>query len=577
MISALLRKNMINDALAKGKRAFAAAALFSLFSNLLFLALPIYTNQIYSRVLASHSGSTLLVLTFGALVVFMVSSILDFYKAQVLTSFGAAFDQQLASPTFAALFDQVVRRVGGAHAQALRDLDALRQAVSGQVVSVLFDLPWMPIFLGLLFIIDPWIGAVTLLGGLILFALAILQDRATHSALKQASAASVKSYAFTDAALRNSEIVRALGMLPTLGSSWAQYRSVAQRMTLQASDRGGAYGSAIRFVRMAIQIVTIAVGAFLVIEGSIPAALLFANMILASRALAPIERLVGSWKALFEASQAYGRLDKVLGEYEPPVPSTQLPEPKGRIAFEAVSFSTSVSPAPILLGATFVIQAGEMVGIIGPSGAGKSTLLRLLVGIWKPTAGTVRLDGADVYSWDRGDFGRHVAYQPQDTELFAGSVRSNICRFMPDANDADITRAAQAAGAHELILRLPKGYDTELGEAGMVLSAGQRQRVGLARTLYGDPKVVVLDEPNANLDAEGESALAEAITALKARGTTIVIVSHKPSVLSQADKLMVVRAARIERFGPREEIMSSLSAPSKAPAARPVALSETRQ
>lgn len=577
MISALFQKNMINDALAKGKKAFAAAALFSLFSNLLFLALPIYTNQIYSRVLASHSGSTLLVLTFGALAVFLVSSILDFYKAQVLSSFGAAFDQHLASPTFAALFDQVVRRVGGSHAQALRDLDMLRATVSGQTVSVILDLPWMPIFLGLLFVIDPWIGAVTMLGGIILFVLAILQDRATHSALKQASAASVKSYAFTDAALRNSEIVRALGMLPTLGASWAKYRAIAQRMTLQAADRGGVYGSAIRFVRMAIQIATIAIGAFLVIDGDIPAALLFANMILASRALAPIERLVGSWKTLFEGSQAYARLDKILGDYEPPVPATQLPEPKGRIAFEAVSFSTSVSPTPILLGATFIIQAGETVGVIGPSGAGKSTLLRLMVGIWKPTAGTVRLDGADVYSWDRSDFGRHVAYQPQDTELFAGTVRSNICRFAIDADDADITRAAQAAGAHELILRLPKGYDTELGEAGMVLSAGQRQRVGLARTLYGDPKVVVLDEPNANLDAEGETALAEAIKSLKDRGSTIVIVSHKPSVLSQADKLMVVRAARIERFGPREEVMGSLSAPTKTPAAKPVALSEGRQ
>jgi ATP-binding cassette subfamily C exporter for protease/lipase len=564
MISALFEKNMITDALAKGKNSFLCAAAFSLASNLLYLSLPIYTNQIYSRVLNSHSGSTLIVLTIGVLMVFVVSGILDHYRTQVLSNFSVAFDRQLASPTFAALFDLVVRRLGGSHAQALRDLDNIRQAISGSTVSVLFDLPWMPIFLGLLFIIDPWIGVVTLIGGIILLVLAVLQDRATHSALKQASAAAVKSYSFTDAALRNAEIVRALGMLPTLGSAWAAHRQISQRMTTIATERGSFYASAIRFVRMGIQITTIAVGAYLVIAGDIASGLLFANMMLASRALAPIDRIVGSWKTLFEASQAYRRLEQVLSDYKLPVPATQLPVPKGRVAFEGVSFSTANSPTPILVGASFLIQPGEMVGIIGPSGAGKSTLLRLLVGIWKPTVGSVRLDGADVYSWERGDFGRHVAYQPQDTELFAGTVRNNICRFLPDAQDADVIKAAQAAGAHELILRLPKGYESELGEGGSVLSAGQRQRVGLARTLYGDPKVIVLDEPNANLDADGEAALAEAIKGLRERGTTIVMVSHKPSVLAQADKLMTVRGGRIERFGPREEVMRSL-APQKQP------------
>lgn len=566
MISALFQKNMITDALAKGKNSFISAALFSLASNLLYLALPIYTNQIYSRVLSSHSGSTLIVLTLGALAVFLVSSILDHYRSEVLTNFGVAFDRQLASPTFAALFDLVVRRKGGSHAQALRDLDTIRQSISGPTIGVLFDLPWMPIFLGLLFIIDPWIGVVTLIGSIMLLLLAVLQDRATHSALKQASNAAIKSYSFTDAALRNSEIVRALGMLPTLGNSWALYRQTSQRMTIVASNRGSFYSSAIRFVRTSIQIATIAIGAYLVIAGDIASGLLFANMMLAARALAPIERIVGSWKTLFEAGQSYNRLERVLNDYEPPVPSTQLPVPKGRITFEGVNFSTAASTTPILMGAGFLIQPGEMVGIIGPSGAGKSTLLRLMVGIWKPTSGTVRLDGADVYSWERGNFGSHVAYQPQDTELFSGTVRNNICRFIADAKDEDVVRAAQAAGAHDLILRLPKGYETELGEGGSILSAGQRQRVGLARTLYGDPKVVVLDEPNANLDIEGEAALAEAIKGLKQRGATIVMVSHKPSVLSQADKLMMVRGGRIERFGPREEVMRSLATPQARPA-----------
>lgn len=577
MTSALFDKNIITDALAKGKKSFIVVALFSLASNVLYLALPIYTNQIYSRVLYSHSESTLMVLTLGVAFVFLISGMLDHYRQQVLTNFSVAFDRDLASTTFAALFDLVVRRMGGSQAQALRDLDNIRQSIAGPAVGVIFDVPWIPIFLGLLFIVDPWIGVLTLIGGMILLLLAVLQDRATHGALKEANTAAIRSYSFTDAALRNSEVVRALGMLPTLGSAWAMFRQQSLRMTIAANHRASFYSNAIRFVRMMIQILTIGVGAWLVIEGSISSALLFANMILAARALAPIERIVGSWKSLFDASQAYGRLRKVLNDFEPPVPSTQLPTPTGRVTFEGVSFSTANNPAPILLGVSFMIRAGEMVGVIGPSGVGKSTLLRLLVGIWKPSSGTVRLDGADVYSWDRADFGKNVAYQPQDTELFAGTVRNNICRFLPDAVDEDIVRAAQTAGAHDLILRLPKGYETELGDGASVLSAGQRQRVGLARTLFGDPKLVVLDEPNANLDAEGETALAEALRKMKAAGTTIIIVSHKPSVLSQADKLMVMRGGRIERFGPRDEVLRTMQqqqSPEKP--AQPPALEETK-
>jgi len=549
---------LLTDALAMGKKSLLFAALFSLASNLLYLALPIYTNQIYSRVLTSHSGPTLIVLTLGAAFVFLVSGILDHFRTQVLINFGVAFDRRLASSTFAALFDLVVRRKGGSHAQALRDLDTVRGMISGNGTAVLFDVPWIPVFIGILFVIDPWIGVLTLVGGIVLLILAFLQDRATHSALKQQSAASIKSYSFTDAALRNAEIVRALGMLPTLGSAWAHFRQNALQMGVIASERGSFYAAAIRFIRMLIQIAIIALGAWLIITGDIASGLLFANMILSSRALAPIDRIMGSWKQLFDGAQAYRRLQDVLDQFEPPVPATQLPTPTGRITFENVSFAPAGAPSLVLVNLSFLIQSGEMIGIIGPSGAGKSTLLRLMVGIWKPNSGTVRLDGADVYSWDRADFGRNVAYQPQDTELFAGTVRNNICRFSVGAKDADIVSAAQAAGAHDLILRLPKGYDTDLGESGVTLSAGQRQRVGLARTLYGEPKVVVLDEPNANLDAEGEIALVKAIEGVKARGGTVVMVSHKPSIFGAADKLMVLRAGQITQYGPREEVLRAV-------------------
>ena len=280
---------------------------------------------------------------------------------------------------------------------------------------------------------------------------------------------------------------------------------------------------------MMIQIVIIALSAYLVINHDIAPGLLFANMILAARALAPIERIVGSWSGLFAAAQSYKRLDALLTDYEPPIPSTQLPRPTGHITVENVSFAPQGAPALVLIALGFQIKPGDMIGVIGKSGAGKSTLARLLVGIWQPNSGTVRLDGADVYRWDREHFGHHVAYQPQDTELFAGSVRSNICRFRDGIADEDVIKAAQAAGAHDLILRLPNGYETDLGPGGSVLSAGQRQRVGLARTLFGDPQFVVLDEPNASLDAEGEAALMKAIAGLKERGATVVLISHKPS------------------------------------------------
>ncbi len=564
----------LRRALSLGTMPLLFAALFSLVSNLLYLALPVYTNQVYSRVLTSQSGSTLVVLTLGVAFVFLVSSVIDHLRDQVLVGFGVVFDQQIASRVFAALFDAVVRR-HGTRAQALRDLDVLRQVVGGPAIGALLDLPWMPVFMVILFAADPWIGLVTVIGAVILCLAAFFQERATHQALKSASADAIRSYQYTDAALRNGEVVRALGMLPRLGAQWATLRHRSLDAGSRASHSASTYQNFIKYIRMMIQIAVIAIGAYLVTLRQIPSGLLFANMILAARALAPIERIVGGWKGLFEATQAYKRLEAALADFEPPVPLTQLPKPEGRLTVEGVNFAPSGAPSLVLTTVSFRAEPGEMIGIIGPSGAGKSTLARLLVGIWKPLNGAVRLDGADVYSWDRDDFGRHVAYQPQDTELFAGTVRDNIARFQPDADDADVIRAAQAAGAHELILRLANGYDTELGEGGAILSAGQRQRVGLARTLFGDPRLVVLDEPNANLDAEGEAALMKAVAGLKAGGATVLLISHKPSAFQQADKLLVLRDGKVQMFGPRDEVMAQLGGQSAPRPQRPT-LAEVR-
>jgi len=553
--------NPLTRAIKEGYTPLLFAGLFSLVSNLLYLALPIYTFQIYGRVMLSYSVPTLLVITFAVLGAFIVSGIIDDYRAKVLINFGVVMDQRVSGKVFSALFDGAVRGSPSIRSQALRDLDTFRQTLTGHAFSTVFDLPWMPVFIIVLFVIDPLVGIVTLVGALILLAITILQDRATRPALKDANDAALRSYAFTDAALRNGEVVRAMGMVEPLGQRWAGFRSVTMERSAVASERASALSNVSKFARQAIQVLIIGIGAYLVVKGKIHSGLLFANMILAARALQPIDRLVGSWDSLNNGWRAYVRLMGVFADYKPVTSVTALPQPIGQLSVEGVNFAPPGANRFILQGVSLKVEPGEMLGIIGPSGAGKSSLARLLVGIWKPNSGAVRLDGADVYSWDRVEFGKHVGYLPQDTELFAGSIRDNIARFRADVDDGQVVWAAQVAGVHQLILRLPNGYDTELGESGHVLSAGQRQRVGLARAVLGAPRLLVLDEPNAALDAEGEEALVSALDALKAGGATIVIVSHKPSVFRSADKMLLLRDGRVELFGPREQVMARVVQP----------------
>ncbi|WGU39701.1 type I secretion system permease/ATPase [Phenylobacterium sp. NIBR 498073] len=553
--------NPLTRAIKEGYKPLAYAGGFSLVSNLLYLALPIFTFQIYGRVLSSYSVPTLLVLTFMVMLAFLISGLIDDFRAKVLINYGVIMDQRVSGRVFSALFDTVIRGNPSARSQALRDLDSFRQMLTGPAFGTMFDLPWMPVFMIVLLIIDPIIGLVTIGGAVLLFLITLFQDRATRPALKEANEAALRSYAFTDAALRNGEVVRAMGMVEPLGSRWATFRSVTMERSASASERASVISNISKFVRQAIQVLIIAIGAYLVVKGKIHSGLLFANMILAARALQPIERLVGSWDALTNGYRSYQRLNSLFADYRPSKASTTLPKPLGQLSVEGVNFAPQGATRFVLQGVNFKIEPGEMLGIIGPSGAGKSSLARLMVGIWQPNSGNVRLDGADVYSWDRSDFGRHVGYLPQDTELFSGSIRDNIARFRADVDDEQVVRAAQVAGVHQLILRLPSGYDTDLGESGHVLSAGQRQRVGLARALLGNPRLIVLDEPNAALDAEGEEALVKALDALKAGGSTIVIVSHKPSVFRSADKMLMLRDGRMEMFGPREQVMARVVQP----------------
>jgi len=555
--------NVLTRALAEGKKPFAVAAVFSFFSNLLYLAMPLYTYQVYGRVMQSESQATLWVLTFVTIFVFAVSSVIDDYRARVLINFGIVLDQRVSGRLFTSLFDAAVRGDPSGRSQVLRDLDTFRQTQTGIGAAAFFDLPWIPVFIFVLYLIDPWVGVLTTVGALVLIALALAQERGIRPPMRDANDAALRSYAFTDAALRNGEVVRAMGMLPTLGAAWARFRGVTIERGADAAEKSNSYTDVIKAVRMGIQILTIAVGAWLIMRGKLHSGMLFANMILAARALAPIEKIVGAWEPLNNMARAHGRLMEVLQRAEAPAAATALPRPKGRLTVESVNYAPPGANRLLLAGIQFQVEPGEVLGIVGPSGAGKSTLARLLMGIWRPINGVVRLDGADVFSWNRADFGRHVGYLPQDTELFSGTIRQNIARFRDDVTDEQVIRAAQLAGVHELVLRTPKGYDTDVGESGVVLSVGQRQRVGLARAMLADPAFIVLDEPNASLDAEGEQALMDAIEAMKANGATVVIISHKVGVFRAADKLLAMRDGRLELFGPRDAVLARLMKPAE--------------
>lgn len=552
------KQSLLELTLRLGRPAIVSAAIFSLGVNILFLALPLYTTQVYSRVLTSGSLQTLFVITLITIFAFIVSEFLDFLQSRILAGFGTMLDQRVSGHIFAALFDGIVRRDAQAGAQALRDLDSFRQTITGPSIAVLFDVPWTPVYIIILLIIDPIVGLVCVIGALILLGLAILQDRLARPLILEANKEAVKGYAFTEAALRNAEVVRGMGMLGAIGEQWAKYRQNGMQHGTEASEVADRFGGAIKFFRNVIQVMIIGVGAVLILDNQISSGLLFANMILSSRALAPIDRIVSTWPTFVAAGNSFQRLNELLENYTPAQTATDLPRPAGRVTVEGLNYLLPDSGRLLLTNINFAVEPGEFLGVIGPSGAGKSTLARLLLGIHQPLNGAVRLDGSNVFGWSRNHFGRYIGYLPQDTELFAGTVRENIARFQTDVTDEEVIDAAKKANAHELIVRLPQGYDTELGAGGAVLSVGQRQRVGLARAMLRSPALVILDEPNANLDGEGEQALLMALREMKKAKQTVVVVSHKPSMLQDADKLLLLRDGKIELFGPRQAVLDRI-------------------
>ncbi len=550
--------------LGKSRSAFIGAGVFSFFINMLMLVSPLYMLQIYDRVLASRNETTLWVLTFVAVFLIVVYAALETMRSRVLVRISGQMDSLLNARIFTALFKSAVRGPGGGSGQAIRDLDSVRDFMTGQGLFAFFDAPWMPIYLTAIFLIDPLLGWVATGGGVILFTLAVVTEIATRNTLAEASAANMRAGHFVEVSLRNVEAIEAMGMVPAMLRRWQGRRAKMLQLQSLASDRAGIITAMSKFTRVVLQIAILGFGAYLVIQDHITAGLMIAASIMMGRALAPVEIAVGSWKHFLTARTAYDRLNALLKAVPAQRDFMHLPPPRGILQVEQAIVVPPGATVPALRGVGFNVAAGDIVGIIGPSAAGKSTLARLLVGVWPPYSGKVRIDGADIMTWDRERLGPYIGYLPQDVELFEGTIAENIARF--GEVDADqVILAAQRAGVHELILKLPAGYDTQIGPGGQTLSGGQRQRVGLARALHGDPAIIVLDEPNSNLDNDGEAALARTVADLKARKRTTLVITHRPSLLASVDYIMVMREGMIEKFGPRDEILGQYLRPAAVP------------
>lgn len=567
------QQSELHEALLSLRRIFLVAGVFSFFINALLLVPSLYMMQVYDRVLNSRNEMTLLMISLITLGLYALLGALEWVRSQVLVRASVRLDKQLNERVFGATFDATLRGAGGNPAQALSDLTNLRQFLTGNGLFAFFDAPWAPIYLIVISILHPWLGLFSLVGGILLIGLTWLTEKLTQKPLSEANTMGMQANNFASNNLKNAEAIEAMGMLPAIRQRWLTKHMRGMALQQIASDRAGGIGAATRFVRLTQQSLILGLGALLVIEGKLSPGGMIAASILMGRVLAPIEQLIGVWKNLISARAAYDRLVALLKTIPARQTGMSLPAPKGNVALENVIATVPNSQTVILKGINASIPAGQVVGVIGPSASGKSTLARLLVGVWPATSGKVRLDGADLYSWNKAELGPSIGYLPQDVELFEGTIAENIARF-GEVDPDKVVRAAQRAGVHEMILRFPKGYDSPIGIGGSFLSGGQRQRIALARALYGDPVLVVLDEPNSNLDDVGEQALVRAVLDLKNQGSTVIVVTHRTNIVSVVDRLLVLRDGTVHLFGPRNDVLAALAkaAQAAAPAAAPAQL-----
>jgi len=558
----------LQQAIRSCRDGFLAAGVFSFFINLLMLVSPLYMLQVYDRVLGSRSESTLLMLTILMVGLLAVYGALEYLRSRMLVRISNRIDTAVTPRLFQAVYQRALRLPQASRTQPMTDMLSVRQFLTGTGLFAFFDAPWTPLFVAILFLFHPLLGWIAVGGALVLFALALATEALTRKPLSAANAEQMQAQHFAETNLRNVEVLEAMGMLPGIRERWTRRHQAMLALQAHASDRAGALTSATKFVRLSLQSLMLGAGAWLVIYHEVTPGVMIAASIMLGRALAPVEQAIGTWKLLLSARSAYARLTELFAKLPPESQPMPLPAPTGALAVEGLVTVPPGGQVPTLRGVSFALNAGESVGIVGPSAAGKSTLVRAIVGVWPAYAGKVRLDGADIAQYDRTRLGPHVGYLPQDVELFSGTVAENIARFGTVEADK-VVEAATRAGVHDMILRLPQGYDTQIGEGGSVLSAGQRQRVALARALYGNPSLVVLDEPNSNLDDEGEAALVNAMEHLRGQGCTVLIVAHRPSVLMGVDKILVLREGQVQAFGGRTEVMSRFARPMAAPAVAP--------
>ena len=552
-------RSELAEALAACRGAFYGTALISGMSNVLMLTGAMFMLEIYDRVLPSRSMPTLVGLLVLAGGLFTALGILDAIRGRILVRIGGELDETLSGRVYDTLM-RAPLRIGARNdgTQPLRDLDALRSYLSGLGPIALFDLPWIPLYLAICFAFHPLIGVTALAGAIILIVLTLVTEILMRAPTKAATEAAVARNGLAEASRRNAEALISMGMAGRIAARWSDANRQYMRSQQEASDLGGGLGAVSKVLRMMLQSVVLAVGAYLVINQEASAGIIIAGSILSARALAPVDLAIANWKGFVGARQSWHRLNNLLKVMPATAAPMQLQPPVHRLTVESVSASPPGVPKIVAQDIAFELEAGQGLGVIGPSGSGKSSLARLLVGVWQPVRGKVRLDGAALDQWSPDDLGRHIGYLPQDVELLAGTVAQNIARFEPEPDNEAVIAAAKAVGVHDMIVRLPSGYDTQIGEQGSALSAGQAQRIALARAVYRDPFLVVLDEPNSNLDSEGEEALTRAILGVRERKGIIVVVAHRPSAIAGVDRLLMMSQGRAQAIGPKDEVLSKV-------------------
>jgi ATP-binding cassette subfamily C exporter for protease/lipase len=551
-------KNEIEQALRIFKRTFITVGVFSAITNMLALVPSLYMMQVYDRVLASQNELTLAMLTVLMLGAYLLLSALEMIRSFVLVRVGNKFDMMMNKRVYTAAFEQNLKQSGGNAGQALSDLTNVRQFLTGNALFALFDAPWFPIYLAVIFFFQVPLGFFALGGTLILIVLAVVNERVTRKPLTEANAMSVEGNNIATNNLRNAEVIESMGMLPNLIGRWFKVHTKFLNLQADASKKAGTISAATKFVQLSLQSLVLGLGALLVIEGKMSAGMMIAASILVGRAMQPVQQVIGAWKGVSSTRSAYDRLVTMLDANPKRPMGMPLPKPQGALAVEAVTAAPPGVKNPVVRNVSFAINPGDVLGVIGPSGSGKSTLARLLIGVWPAMMGKVRLDGADIYQWNKAELGPHIGYLPQDIELFRGTISENIARF-GDVNAEKVVAAAKRAGVHEMILHLPEGYDTILGDGGAGLSGGQKQRLALARAMYDEPALIVLDEPNSNLDEVGEAALVKAVHELRALGKTIILITHRTSALSATTKLLMMREGQVAAFGPTAKVLTALN------------------